>query len=201
MNDYLITVTLGAFTWKNEQRINLLFEHIKKIGTFWLVVHFLLVTFCLTFPLTFSMVRISPHELYTRMYGDRLMQSMPDSIREEFSDDVVLSPERIDEFNSLMTQSGYGRNVLLPLLGINLVLILIIQIVFYLCAAVFIGFSRLNAVYMDFRQRLGLTIFSSTLPVFASSLFGLYLPTVHVIIFYFIVMFFIFQRSRLCQNG
>jgi hypothetical protein len=54
----------------------------------------------------------------------------------------------------------------------------------------------MNAAPLSFHDRLGLAIFSSTLPVLAATLFGLFLPTVHIIVFYFIVMFYTFQRSN-----
>ena len=161
----------------------------------------MLVTFCLNFPLTYSLARIAPYEMYTRMYGGDFMESLPESIRLEFTADAPVTAAQISEFNSLMAESGYGINVLLPLLGLNLVLILIMQAVFYVCAAVFLGLSRMNVSPLGFRQRLSLGVFSSTLPVLAAAVMGLALPTVHVIVFYFIVMFFIFQRSRICPNG
>jgi maltodextrin utilization protein YvdJ len=97
-----------------------------------------------------------------------------------------------------MFRTGYGRNVLLPVLGMLSGLVLVIQTVFFLCAAFFLGLSRMNSSPLSFHDRFGLAVFSSTLPALASSLFGLFLPTVHVIVFYFIVIFIIFQRSALC---
>ena len=178
MSDYLKTVTLGAFTWKDEDRLALLFEHIKRAGSPWLLLHFWLVTLCLNFPVMFAIARLSPFELYGRIYGEGFTQ---------------LSPV---EFNVFMLESGFGVNVLLPVLGMALGLVLVIQIVFYLFAVFFLKMSRLNLACLSFRSRFGLAVYSSTLPVLAASLFGLYLPTVHILIFYFMVMFFIFQRSR-----
>ena len=183
MNNYFKTVTLGAFTWKDEERISLLFEHIRNTGTGWLLLHFLLLSFCLYFPVIFAMARLEPFELYSRLYGENYSSALP------------------ADFNMLMLESGYGRNTLLPLLGMALGLVLIIQTAFYLCAVFFLGLSRMNLAPLSFRSRLGLALFSSTLPVLASALFGLFLPTVHVIVFYFMVMFFVFQRSKLCPNG
>ena len=180
MNNYFKAVTLGAFTWRNERRIELFFECIQKLGVFWLVLHFFLVTFCLNFPLVFSLARLSPYEMHVRMYGD-----------------APLAVERIEDFNSQMTDGAYGTNVLLPLLGVNFVFVMIIQIVFYLCSAVFLGLSRMNVTPLSFSRRLGLAVFSSTLPVLAAALLGFVLPTVHVIVFYFMVIFLIFQRSKL----
>ena len=197
MRNYLKTVTLGAFTWRNEGRIALLFAYIRKTGVFYLVLHFFLVTLCLNFPLMVGVTRLSPYQLYTRMYGDNFVYALPESVREAFTGDTVIAPVYIDDFNIMMTDNGYGRNVLLPLLGINLVIILIIQAVFYLCSAIFLGLSRMNVAPITFRNRFGLAVFSSTLPVLAASVIGLVLPAVHVVIFYFIVIFLVFQRSSL----
>ena len=180
-------MTLGAFSWKDEERIALLMEHIQKTGWLWLLLHFWLITICLNFPVTFQIARLEPFELYNRLYGEQFFNALPESPQTQ---------EAIDDFNMLMLADGYGRNVLMPLLGIAFILTLVIQIVFYLSAVFFLGLSRMNFTPLVFRERMGLALYSSTLPVLAASIFGLYLPTVHIIIFYFIVMFFAFQRSR-----
>ena len=183
MSDYLKAVTLGAFTWKNEDRIALFFEQIQKTGKAWLLLHFLLLSLCLNFPVMFAIASLEPYELYSRLYSYDFTQEVP------------------AEFNLIMHESGFSMNVMLPLLGMSLGLVLIIQAIFYLLAVFFLGLSRMNLAPLSFCSRLGLALYSSTLPVLAASLFGLYLPTVHIIIFYFMVIFFIFQRSRLCPNG
>jgi len=76
MKDYLMAVTLGAFTWKNKERINMLFDQIKKTGTVWLLLHFLLLVFCLNFPVTFILTRLSPFELYGRLYGENTVEQI-----------------------------------------------------------------------------------------------------------------------------
>ena len=200
METYLKTVTLGAFTWKDEGRISMFLACIKKAGAGWLVLHFLLITLCLNFPLMFSMARIAPHELYTRLLGVNL-GGLSEILSGESGEITLESPESIDDFNNYMIASNYGTKVLLPLLGISLGLLLIIQAAFFLSAAFFLGLSRMNSAPLTFRERFGLSIYSSTLPVIAATLMGLALPTVHIIVFYFIVIFIIFQRSRLCPNG
>ncbi len=186
MTDYLRTVTLGAFTWKNEERIALLFEHISRVGTAWLLLHFLLLTFCLNFPVTLIMARLSPFELYSRLYGENAVEEIMGNPAAQVS---------AEEFNMRMIENGYGKNILIPLLGICFCFTMIIQAVFYLCAVFFLGLSRINLSPLSFHDRLGLSIFSSTLPVLSAVMFGLVLPTVHIIVFYLIVIFFIFQRN------
>jgi len=200
MENYLKTVTLGAFTWRDKKRIALLFDHIRKQGALWLLLHFLLVTIALNFPVTLSVARLTPFELYSRLYGENFMSALPESGR-FFPEGNAAVQADIDNFNLFLYETGYGRNVLLPVLGMLFGLVLVIQAVFFLCAAFFLGLSRMNSFPLSFRDRFGLIVFSSTLPVLASSLFGLFLPTVHIIIFYFIIIFFIFQRSALCPNG
>ena len=201
MENYLRTVTLGAFTWKDKERIALLFDHIRKQGVFWLLLQFLLVTVCLNFPVTLSVARLTPFQLYSRLYGENFMSALPEAERALFSQGNEIAQAEIDNFNLYLYETGYGRNVLLPVLGILFSLVIVIQAVFYLCAVFFLGLSRLNSSPLSFRDRFGLAVFSSTLPALASSLFGLFLPTVHIIVFYFIIIFFIFQRSALCPDG
>jgi len=201
MNNYFKTVTLGAFTGKNPQRITLLLVHIKKTGFIWFLTHFLLISLCLNFPVMLSIVRLTPHELFSRLYGSESARVLPSAVREALVNSNAAETDSPDDFNSLMLQSGYGARILMPLLGLTFGLVLIIQAVFYVCAAGFLSVSRLHAVPLLFRDCLGLTLYSSTMPVLAASLFGLFIPTVHIIIFYFLVMYFIFQRSKLCPNG
>jgi len=196
VNNYLKTVTLGAFTWNNEDRIALLLEHIRKTRRPWFVLHFLLLSLCLAFPVTFAMARLSPFELCSRLYGGRFMDALPESARAAFEEINEGEQARVvNDFNMIMLESGYGRDVLLPFLCVTFGLIIVIQAAFYLLSVFFLGMSRLNLPYLSFGDRMGLALFSSTLPAPAASLFGLYLPAVHILIFYFLVIFFIFQRS------
>ena len=201
MNNYFKTVTLGAFTWKNEERIALLMEQIRKTGTAWLLLHFLLITCCLNFPVILSIARLAPFEFYSRLYGDNFSHALPESARSVFMEGAMPDNEAVENFNMLMLESGYSRDVLLPFLGMAFGLIVIIQVMFYLCTSFFLKLSRMNLTPLSFHDRIGLALFSSTLPVPAAALFGLYLPTVHIIIFYFMVMFFVFQRSKLYKRG
>ena len=156
-------------------------ETIRKQRAFWLFLHFLLLTICLNFPVMFQITRLEPNELYNRLYSGSAEQLIDNT-----------SPDSL--------HYNYGRNTLLPILGFMFMLMLIIQTVFYLTAVFFIRISRMNVSYLSFRDRMGLSLFSSTLPAFAASLFGLFLPTVHIIVYYFIIIFIVFQRSKLCPN-
>jgi hypothetical protein len=197
VNNYLKTVTLGAFTWNNEDRIALLLEYVRKTGRPWLVLHFMLLSFCLAFPITFAMARLTPFELCSRLYGGRFMDALPESARAAFMEiNEENQSHAVNDFNMIMLESGYGRDVLLPFLGITFGLLIVIQAAFYLCAVFFQGMSRLNLPWLSFGDRMGLALFSSTLPAPAASIFGLYLPAVHILIFYFMIIFFIFQRSN-----
>ena len=194
-------VTLGAFTWKNQGRIGLFFDRVKETGAVWLALHFLLLTLCVNFPVMFSMARLPPHELFSRLNGGESARSLPEPVREALAENAPGGGESVDDFNLMMIENGYGARILMPLMGMTFGLVLIIQVVFYGCVVVFLGISRLNVTPLPIRGSLGLALYSSTLPALAAALFGLFLPTVHIIVFYFLVMFFVFQRSRLCPNG
>jgi hypothetical protein len=56
----------------------------------------------------------------------------------------------------------------------------------------------MNRSALSFRERLGLFAFSSTLPVLLSALFGLWLPTVHMVVFYFAVIIIGFYINNQC---
>jgi hypothetical protein len=180
MRHYFQTVTLGSFTWKNEDRLRLLYSHIRAEGVGVLFFHFLLITICLNFPVTFNIARADPSEFYSRLYGETF----------------DLETDETADFNMAMIESGYGRNVLLPMLVMSFLVVLVILAVFYLCAVFFLGVARINAFAMDFRSRLSLALFSSTLPALFSSILGFLLPTVHIIVFCLAVILITFQRSN-----
>jgi maltodextrin utilization protein YvdJ len=201
MSDYFKAVTLGAFTWRNEDRIALFFACIKKTGGYWLALHFFLLVMCLYFPVTYSIARLEPYELYSRLYGENLgafldLISISDAGLTTSSDSAF----NVNDFNLFMIAAGYGANTLLPLLAMAFVVVLVLQLVVYLFIAFFLGLSRMNMVHLAFRDRLGLVAYSSTLPAFATALLGLFLPGIHIIIFYFIIMFLAFQRNKLCPE-
>jgi hypothetical protein len=199
MNDYFRAVTLGAFTWRNEDRICLFFDCIKKAGVSWLLLHFLLLAVCLNFPITLTIARLEPYELFSRLYGENF-DAFVASFTEAGASGGSASIIERDDFNLFMIESGYGANTLMPLLAMAFGIVLVLQVVFYLFIASFLGLSRMNMAPISFRDRMGLVIFSSTLPVFATALFGLFIPGVHIIVVYFVVMFLAFQRSKLCLN-
>ena len=185
MRHYFKTVTLGSFTWKDENRLRLLFSHISEEGVGVLFFHFLLITICLNFPVTFNIARADPSEFYSRLYGETF----------------ELETDETEDFNLAMIESGYGRNMLLPMLWMSYFVIFITLTVFYLCAAFFLGIARMNAFAMDFRSRLSLALFSSTLPALFSSVLGFFLPAVHIIVFCLTVIIITFQRSNILRNA
>jgi len=201
MKNYLKTVTLGAFTWNDGKRIGLLVECIKKTGGLWLLLHFVLITLCLNFPVMLSMAKLPPYELFTRLYGNVSAAGLPEQIRNALAENGGAGNISADDFNTLMTESGYGAKMLMPLLGMALGVIAVIQAAFYLCAVVFLKISRMNTAPLSFRNSLGLALFSSTLPVLAAALIGLFIPAVHIIVYYLAVIIIIFQRSKLCPDG
>jgi hypothetical protein len=185
--DYFEAVTLGCFgnllpaaREKPERFIELL----RGMKSFCLVFHFVLLSIALNFPVMFAVSRLKPYALYSRIYGGGLVL-----------------PGSIEDFNILMYQNAYGRKIVLPILVIAFVLVLILQLVFYVLAALCLRLQRLSFSYLSFRERLGLLLFSSTGAAGFAALLGLWLPTVHIIVFYLAVIILGFRRSSLCPNG
>jgi hypothetical protein len=85
---------------------------------------------------------------------------------------------------------------MLPMLAFAFMLIVISQAVFYTCATFFLGLDRMTSSHLVYRDRLGILIFSSTLPAAASALIGLWLPAVHLVVFYLAEIILAFAISR-----
>jgi hypothetical protein len=190
--DYFEAVTLGSFgkffpkTGESAERFVSL---VRGMKTSRLVLHFFLVSLALNFPVMFAVARLKPYALFSRLYSDGLALQGSGSIGS------------IEDFNILMYQNAYGRKILLPVLGMAFALVLILQAVFYILAALGLGLQRLSLSYLSFKERLGLLLFSSTGAAFLTALFGLLLPTVHLVVFYLAVIAISFRRSTLCPNG
>ena len=200
MRDYFRAVTLGAFTWRDERRIALLLGHVRGSGGAWLALHFLLLSACVNFPVTLALARVSPFEFFGRGFGADFMDTVPEfaGLSGELGAGEALD---IGEFNLIMAEAGFGRSVIMPVLGVAFVLTLVLQAAFYLSAVFFLRVSRMNASFLTFRERMGLALYSSTLPVLLASAIGVLLPTVHIIACYLAIILIIFQRSSLCPNG
>jgi len=184
-------VTLGAFTWRNPDRVAMLFAVARNSGAGTLAAHFLLLSACLNFPVVFAIARLSPFRLFGRLYGADFLSAMP-----EFA--LLGDPGAFDAF---MAENDYGRNVLLPILGMTFLATLAIQAVFCAAAVFLLGISRMNLSPLSPRGRAGLVLYSSTLPVLLSAVLGMFLPAVHIIVCYLAVIMLVFQRSSLCPNG
>jgi hypothetical protein len=143
----------------------------------------------------FAVARLKPYALYSRLYGDGFAPFLRGSTGN------IGSIGNIEDFNTLMYQNAYGRKILLPILGMAFALVLILQAVFYVLAALGLGLQRLSLSYLSFKERLGLLLFSSTGAAFLAALFGLWLPAVHIVVFYLAVIAISFRRSKLCPNG
>jgi hypothetical protein len=190
MKKYFEAVTLGAFSLRDIAKTGRLMSLIREMKRPWILLHFLIVTLALNFPVMFVIARLPPYELFMRIYGGTLPEAAI-----SFMDANAITDN--DVFNMLMIENGYGRNIMLPMLGMASGIVLILQIAFYALAAFCLRLSRMNAEQLTFRERLALLLFSSTLPVFLAALFGLWLPTVHIIVFYFAVILLGFYRSNM----
>ena len=185
--DYFQAVTLGCFgkfsprTGESPERFAAL---VRGMKTSRLVLHFFLLSIALNFPVMFAVSRLKPYALYSRLYGENFV-----------------IPGSVEDFNILMYQNAYGKRSVLPILVTAFALVLILQLVFYVLAALCLGLQRLPLTYLSFKDRVGLLLFSSTGAALLAALFGLWLPTVHIIVFYLAVIAIGFRRSKLCPNG
>jgi pullulanase len=143
--------------------------------------HFFLIALALHFPVLFAAARLSPWELFSRLQGDAFAEAA--------------SPLGPGEFNELMYENGYGSRVLLPLLGLSFVVVLVLQGVFYLLGALLLALHRITRSRLSFRERVSLFVMGSTLPVLGSSIIGLWIPTVHIVIFYLAAILLGFRAS------
>jgi hypothetical protein len=213
MKKYFEAVSLGAFFFGDEKKAALFITLVRGLPPRWVVLHFFLITICLNFPVMLAIARIEPYQAFSRLYGENFLtvhsggnlslnpgaetaNGFSDTDSPAFPADLP-----VDDFNTLMLQNGYGRRIMLPLLAMAFGLILILQAAFYGSASFCIGLQRLVSVSLSMWDRLGLLLFSSTLPVFLAALFGVWLPTVHILLFYFAVIIIGFQRSKSCPNG
>jgi hypothetical protein len=207
MRKYLEAVTLGAFSFRggngrSGENAEAFVESVSVVKTPWLWLHFFIVTVALNFPVMVIIARLPPWELFSRLYGAEFAAMLPEAAREFLAQSSAaaeaagIDQALIDDFNVFMLQSGYGKTVLLPLLFLAFGVILILQAAFYLFAALCVGLQRMTLSQLKFRDRLGLLLFSSTLPVFLAAILGLWLPTVHIIVFYFAVILIGFYRSN-----
>ncbi|MDR2176461.1 MAG: hypothetical protein LBP20_00270 [Treponema sp.] len=168
---------------------------VKKLGGGFIALHFLVIALALNFPVMFAIARLEPWDFYSRLYGDQFAEMLQAELNAVPEGAPALA------FNQALYGEGYGRQVMLPMLGFAFMLILILQLVFYVCAAFFLGLSRLNSSPLSWRDRFGILVFSSTLPAAASALLGLWLPTVHLLVFYLAEIILVFALSRPREEG
>jgi hypothetical protein len=183
MKKYLLAAALG-----NGNLFNFV-ELVKEMKGFYLVFHFLIVSFALYFPVMYRVSRVSPWDFYSRLAGDNFTGLIEKSLGAESGENSAApqygaGEDIINSFNSSMLRLGYGRDILLPALALLYVILLITQAVFYLLAALFLKLHRMLSSPLRFKERIGIFIMSSTVTVICAALFGLFLPVVHIIVFY-----------------
>lgn len=177
MKDYFLAAALGNGSAK---RFVDLARGLKKR---YLVPHFLFITLTLDVPILFAITKLAPWDFYSRLYGERFAElagaELGQPIYPAFADSGL-----IDEFNQALYRAGFGN--MLPLVLLTaFILVLVLNLVFYALAAVFMGLHRMNSTRFSFRERLSIFIISSTLPVIGSSVLGLFVPALHIVVFYF----------------
>ncbi|MDR1787707.1 MAG: hypothetical protein LBR16_04580 [Treponema sp.] len=181
MRDYFAAVTLGAFTWKDEARLARLFALLQAMKARFLALHFFALSLGLAFPLMLPLTRLSPRDYMSRA-----------GLSEEAARD--------SGFTALVEAGGFP-SLIMRTMGVFFVFILIIQLMCYGTAAFFLKVSRMQYAPFSLRERLGLLLFTSTLPCILCVGIGFFIPTLHIIVFYLIIIAWSFQRSKLCRNG
>ncbi|MDR2608628.1 MAG: hypothetical protein LBC57_09575 [Treponema sp.] len=147
------------------------------------LLHFFLISAMLYIPLMHSLARSSPWEMF-----QRLTREVPGGITEA-------------DFNEGMYLAGYGGRVLLPLLFLVFLVLLVLQAVFFGLGAVFLGLNRWNSQQFSFRDRFGIFVMSSTIPVILAALFGFFIPVLHIVVFYLAEILLAFHISNRYDAG
>jgi hypothetical protein len=164
---------------------------VKNLRGGFIALHFLVIALALNFPVMFAIARLEPWELYSRLYGPafgEMLQGEPGA-------------PAAGDFNDALYAGGYGRRIMLPILAFTFALVLILQAAFYFLASFFLGLARMTGTPLSLRERFGLLIFSSTMPAAAAAFFGLWLPAVHLVVFYLGETILAFALSRTWDEG
>jgi hypothetical protein len=194
MKNYFEAVTLGAFSLRDAAKTARFLRLVQALPFWARLFQFVVIAVALNFPVMLVIARLPPYELFTRLYGGTLPPLPPEAMA-VFDNAEEVNIEVINDFNFYMLENGYGRRILLPLLGMAAALVVILQLAFYLFAAVCMGLQRMVSIALPFWDRIAFLLFLSTLPAGLSLLFGLFLPTVHLIVFYFAVILIGFYRN------
>jgi len=100
-------------------------------------------------------------------------------------------------FSMLAVYNMYIPQFLLPMLMIALFVFFVLQVLFYIVFAAFLGLFRLNSTRFPFRENVKIVIMSSLLPAVACTALGFLLPVVHIILFQManiLLLFFLSKR-------
>jgi hypothetical protein len=180
---------------------------VKNLKGGFIALHFLVIALALNFPVMCAIARLEPWDFYSRLYGSQFtdmlpapLSALPSAAPATEPADLGADGVTVVDFNGAMYVEGYGRRVMLPMLAFTFALIVILQLVFYGCAAFFMGLSRMTGSVPPYRDRFALLIFSSTLPAAASALLGLWLPTVHLVVFYLAEIILAFALLRFMDS-
>ena len=127
------------------------------------------------------------------IYSDsNIMLSAP----REFFDSATLSKPFGEIFSMIAVYNMYIPQFLLPMLLIAFIIILLMQVFFYILSAIFLGTYRMMSKHFSFREKLKIVIMGSFFPSIAGIFIGFVLPAVHIILFQMMNLFLIFFISR-----
>jgi len=99
-------------------------------------------------------------------------------------------------FSMIAVYNMYIPHLLLPMLMIAFLILLVLQLLFYLMSATFLGIFRLASSRFVFGERIKIAIMSSLFPALISAAVGFFLPAVHIILFQMINLVILFSFSK-----
>ena len=99
-------------------------------------------------------------------------------------------------FSMLAVYNLYIPQFLLPLLLAVFLILLALQLFFYVTSALFLGLVRLSSRGFPFGERIRIVVLSSLAPSLPCMAAGFFLPAVHIILFQMLNLLLLFHLSK-----
>ena len=110
--------------------------------------------------------------------------------------DVGNLPPFEELFGMIAVYNRYITDILFPLAGACLLVLIVLQAFFYLVSAVFLKVFRLASDPFSFAERFKIVVMSSLPLALICCVLGFYLPAFHIILFQMINQMLLFYFSR-----
>ena len=147
----------------------------------------------------YSQNRINSSEPAIYVFGDLVVYSdslLVISAPSEFFDSETLAKPFGEVFSMIAVYNMYIPQFLLPLLIIAFIVLLAIQVFFYILCAIFLGTYRMMSKQFTFFKNIKIVIMGSFFPSILCVFIGFILPAIHIILFQMINLFLIFFISK-----